>query len=1000
MKPGMDDRTAFAFKTSFLCELLFAPVAVALLLAPVASAAESTSPPALALQNNWVQLQVGTNAAVRALSSVNDGRNLLSATNLAFMSLWTGTTWHSANSLTVVDHQTNKEMTLTFYGINVTAHATIAVHPDYLEVRTESLDGSDAPSLRLWQFVVLNLVLTNNVGAWLNAVSDSSTSVAVIPLDEKTAVLPAPTIIARGFSTFDFAGHGAAIVVCPPSQLQGLVKNVEAEQGLPSPTLSGQWAKTYPGVSKSWVLTTMAETNYVQAIAPAGVFATAADFGVSYVVIANSTWNTSFGHYPINTQYFPGGLSDLQQVANQAHTLGLKLGIHVMTRSVTKSDSYVTPVPDPRLLKDANATLAADVDALTNAVTAQQQLTGFGSAPGIGGDMDVQIDSEIIRYTGILNGAGSQGPYQLSGCVRGAYGTQPGPHAAGTPIQHLRCQYGWYLANTNLSYEIGANLARIINQAGLDGVCFDGEEAGSSDPTFCYLGHQVAKGILDQSRRDLLLTCDTCDFDDPFGWHFMSLGGFEDAMARGYKRWNDDYIVHTWAASHIANFLTPNISWVGIFAHTPTLLAARPDDIELVCARSLGYNAPVGWAFDVCAGGPSSLDGLNKNGRRAEIVNLINSYENMRLTNYFPASTVAPLQQLHSEWRLLAPQATNGSYQLVPCSYAKSTIIRTSAPETFAWQVTNSFRAQPLRVRIEALSALAAYGGASNVVAADFANASFAAQGNAASGTTFQLTGTNYPPAGAVARFSCTGPPSASAFPQPLPAGTPAWAQASASLPGLNLNNHRALGLWVCGDGGGEVLNIQLQVTAQQVLHFYQTIDFTGWKYCEIGEPEGDRVMDYFVYNKPALADLSLNSFTGITLMILNPPLGRNVELLLGRIEALAEIGGSLVNPQITVGGASLELPLTIQPEQYAETGDLWGARDPSICRLFDPNGQELSRVVLQPQPPATPAGQSAVQFSSSGQLVARAKVTVILLSSVPAGAPPPPTNLHGEKTN
>ena len=83
--------------------------------------------------------------------------------------------------------------------------------------------------------------------------------------------------------------------------------------------------------------------------------------------------------------------------------------------------------------------------------------------------------------------------------------------------------------------------------------------------------------------------------------------------------------------------------------------------------------------------------------------------------------------------------------------------------------------------------------------------------------------------------------------------------------------------------------------------------------------------------------------------MILRPPPGQPVDLCLGRIEALRELGGELVEPEIRVGERALRLPVTLRPEQYLETGDPWGSREPGICRVFDADGNELKRINVGP---------------------------------------------------
>jgi len=140
--------------------------------------------------------------------------------------------------------------------------------------------------------------------------------------------------------------------------------------------------------------------------------------------------------------------------------------------------------------------------------------------------------------------------------------------------------------------------------------------------------------------------------------------------------------------------------------------------------------------------------------------------------------------------------------------------------------------------------------------------------------------------------------------------------------------------------------------------------------------------MDYFNYDKFALHNVKLDSFTGVTLMILSPPRGKNVELCIGRIEALKEIGGALENPCVVVGDSKVELPVRLEPEQYLETGDLWGTRAPALCRVFDADGNELRRLTLAGALPAVPAGETSLRFSAGGEPPARAKVTIMLLGA------------------
>jgi len=853
------------------------------------------------------------------------------------------------------------------------------VHGGYFEVETVGLAGQNAAAVDQWVFVNLPVNLTANVGQWFNVAWDDACGVAVIALEERTEASGAPALRASSHRGLGLAHRKAAIVACPTPGVLPLVHQIELEHGLPCPTLGGQWAKTSAAARKSWMITALTAAQEPAAFRAEAVFDTARRLGVEYVVISLGWWNNGFGHYPVQKVCFPEGLASLKRVADRAHALGLKLGIHVMSASIGKEDAYVTPTPDRRLQKEGETTLAADVGAAAATIPTGPLPASFGTARGYWayGGTDVQIDDEIISYRSLRKEA----PFAMLECVRGAYGTRAAPHKAGAKAEHIAERYGWYVGNPELTGEMGRNLADLINQAGLDMVCFDGADVPYvAEPSLqFYFGHQVAAGILRHARRDVLVISNGSTH---FGWHLMARGGEDDSLALGYQRYVDDYTVHQWGQYHAQNFFLPDFSWVGIYGHTPVLPSPRPDDVELVCARSLGFDGPVGWALAACAGGPSTVETFQQNGRKEELAAVIRTYEKLRLEHYFPDETRLPLRALGSHWRLMPPRTPTDRYRLVPARFPASEIIRPGAVETTAWSSDNDLGPQPLRVRIECLPALAPYAAKDNVTVADFATAQFHAAENSSAKTVFERTSEVHPQAGAVARFACMGPPAAMHFPRKLPGdNNPCWAEAKTTFPKpLRMSGHRALGLWLKGDGGGEVLDIRLDFGEAARLHFFQPIDFTGWKYCELGQPEGDRVMDYFVCDKFALHDLPLDNLVGVDLLVLVPPEGKNVELRLGRIEALREMGGTLTNPRLSVGHETFGLPVTLQSEQYLETGDLWGSGDPQVCRVFDPNGNQLQRLKLAGPLPTVPKGKLSLQFCPQGQPAARARATVILL--------------------
>ena len=626
------------------------------------------------------------------------------------------------------------------------------MHAQYFEVQTVALEGEGAAAVEQWIFVNLPVNITANIGGWLNTAWDDAFAVAVIALEERTDASGAPQLRATGHRDLGLAARKAAIVACPRPQMLPLLRQIEEEQGLPSPKLGGQWAKTSAAARKSWMITGLTMAQQPAAFRSEAVFETARSLGVEYVVISLGWWNNGFGHYAIQKVHFPQGVASLKQAADRAHALGLKLGIHVMTGSIGQDDAYVTPTPDPRLQKEGQTSLTTDVDAAATTIPLAALPADFGTARGYWAysGTDVQIGNEIISYRSLHKEA----PLALTECVRGAYGTRAAPHKAGTKVVHLAERYSWYVANAELAGEIGRHLADMIDQAGLDMVCFDGADVQVNPALQFYFGHQVAAAVLRHARRDVLLISNG---STNFGWHLMARGGEDDSLALGYQRYVNDYTVHSWCHYQMCNLLPPDIGWTGIYGHTPVLPAARPDDVEVAAARSLGFDAPVGWALAACAGGPADMESFSHNGRKAEIAAVIRSYEKLRLENYFSAEVRRPLCVQGGHWRLLPPKTPADRYRLVPVRFAASEIIRPGAAETMAWQSDNDFGPQPLRVRIECLPTLAPYGAKENLTLADFSKAQFQTGGYAAK-TTFERTADVHPQAGATVRFACVGP--------------------------------------------------------------------------------------------------------------------------------------------------------------------------------------------------------------------------------------------------
>ena len=119
---------------------------------------------------------------------------------------------------------------------------------------------------------------------------------------------------------------------------------------------------------------------------------------------------------------------------------------------------YLTPVPDPRLVKGATAKLAADVDPQADFIPTTAAPDAFPAEDGgYKGDGTVlQIGDELIQYAE----RSLQAPFGFKGCRRGHLGTHAAAHRSGDAVAHLVRSYGYHMfdMDTTLLDEVAHEL--------------------------------------------------------------------------------------------------------------------------------------------------------------------------------------------------------------------------------------------------------------------------------------------------------------------------------------------------------------------------------------------------------------------------------------------------------------------------------------------------------------------------------------------------------------
>jgi hypothetical protein len=223
------------------------------------------------------------------------------------------------------------------------------------------------------------------------------------------------------------------------------------------------------------------------------------------------------------------------------------------------------------------------------------------------------------------------------------------------------------------------------------------------------------------------------------------------------------------------------------------------------------------------------------------------------------------------------------------------------------------------------------------------------------------------------------------------------WAEfGKVFTPPLDLSKCGAMGLWIYGDGKGELVNLQLANAPPRwgsADEHYVDVDFTGWRYVELlmRERDSDRHADYAwpyggtsnVYRNPLIRD----HIGRLSIWLNNLPPGDGAKVFLGPVKALPVGKAKFANPSLAVGDTKIVFPLTLESGQYIAVDS------PTDCKLRDERGEVLQTITPQGTMPMLAPGKNKVTFScdppADGK-PARVKVTVITQGDPLAPSPKP----------
>jgi hypothetical protein len=559
-------------------------------------------------------------------------------------------------------------LTMAFADCDTTLDVQVEAAPDWLRFTLREIRGTRPSAMDLLR---VPIGIRGTIGRKLNIVYDERTAVCVLAAGRQVecrvrgsrhAYLSASSQDEPGPK---LEGASAALIVCPPQGFPAIAQRAAHAFGLPvNETPDGVPAKETEAVRGSYYFIGFGEQDVDRMVAACQ------QAGIRQVMLNSGAWCRKVGHYELNQRNYPHGLAGLKGTVDRLHEAGILVGLHCFASKISKTDPYLTPVPDRRFWVQLRTRLAAGVTADQTEIQVQGDLRDWPGCKltakrywegGVQKHREVILDDEIIQFETI----GPEGVWNtFQGCKRGAWRTVATAHAVGTEGRHYGvdgCINGYIIdQETSLLDEAQDRLAHVFNTCGFDMVYFDGGEDVDRRRFDYYVTNFQANAMAKFTKRPILHmgTIMTHGL-----WHSFARSGTVDT----YLNTLSGAIVggkppETWPTvrDHIdrsvaylqrcrTDLMPGELGWFGIWPrrefHGKQVEGLQLDEVEYLMARSLAYDAPVSLQ--------TSFRQMDSHPLTPEILRVFRTYEELRLARAVPADEREKLAEKGANYALV-----------------------------------------------------------------------------------------------------------------------------------------------------------------------------------------------------------------------------------------------------------------------------------------------------------------------------------------------------------
>ncbi|MCL4787674.1 MAG: hypothetical protein KJ070_12915 [Verrucomicrobia bacterium] len=851
---------------------------------------------------------------------------------------------------------TDDRLTLVFGDTGLSAVLNTDTHPFGIVLTVESVNGGGIDGLTF-----LNVPLT------VKGRPDEPFGVCAHSLNLITRVdaLPALQTELRASceKKLGLVGAKVAIVAAPMEKmLPALQETLSSTSELPVCKVAGPWARDIPFNHGSSLFNcgSLTETNLDEWIEMTR------SLGFTQIDNHGGGKFFRFGDMELNREKWPDDWESWKRIVARLHEKGIGSIFHTYAFFIDKQSKYVTPVPDSRLDAFRTFTLAEPLAADATEITVNESTANMSTITGFfeHNSVVLHIGNELVTFGGFTKEA----PWKLTGLKRGAHGTKAAAHDKGAKARHLKECFGLFVPNpeSSLFEEIAAHHADVVNRCGFDGIYLDAIDGSSilrGGDEVWYWGNKFVVEI--QKRLKKPVGMEMSAMWHHF-WQYRTRWQAWDYPQRGHKRFVD---LHAEGVN--GGLLLPlHLGWWGFQSwNPPQIEPTYPDVMENLGAKLIGWDAGISLTAGV------NRDALRNTPLFQRAVDILRTCEELRHAKAFDETVKARLREPGKEFALFKDSAGKPRFRRVQ---SQSQTVNLSEPWTLSWNVTNSFREQPAKFRVEALMFTPISGNTNSTRLMEFKKSNL----TSLKLTTADGVKASLQPQSSDEDSTCT----LVALNSGKVSQNAAWVRIEKRFdPALNLKDHQGLNMTIRSrEGGADGALVAVRLESPHHLAYgaiadrYVTVKSNSCRIYSLVETESSRWSDFNWNDGKALYNVyretvNFSAIESASVWLQNLPPNQEVRIDILGLRAVPLRTGVVKNPKLTVGETTIEFPVELSSGSWIESNG------PDDCAVYGSKGEPLGKVTPRGSWPTLKSGVTPMTLSCEvGEgLEPRARVTL-----------------------